>query len=345
VYERYGAQFTEVTNKVEEAGGKIEGIFVGAAADAAQAITPILDQINSINTVEVGKKIGAEISDAAQLVEAAFKTDRLSELISLALQVGFENGVPKLGGLLVTVFASPIAYMQASITKRLADLPAMFGGQGMKDDRQKRIEGLQDQYNQIMSKGTKESSSGASAALGNMNQPELMGLGHSGQLSAADMKMLDVISKEIDGVKNEGSLQAYYDQIMHEGPKLNFGGSGGPSEPSEAAKALDALSADLRKNLTPIVDAAGRVESTKGTGTFTPVKGLNEHRDRGESSLDRFAKVGLFVGGGGGPQADYARRTADNTAKGNAILTELVRKVEDLAHVQRLNLSDPFALA
>lgn len=57
---------------------------------------------------------------------------------------------------------------------------------------------------------------------------------------------------------------------------------------------IDAKAAEL---------AAGPAAPAAGTGKLADI------------ATDRFAKVGLFVGGAGGPSVDYARRTAENTAR------------------------------
>jgi hypothetical protein len=109
------------------------------------------------------------------------------------------------------------------------------------------------------------------------------------------------------------------------------------------ADQIKAIIAKAQANL-PKDSATAEPPGAKGNARIDPAK-LPSGTSHRENEVDRFARVGLFIGGAGGPAADYARKTADNTAKTNTLLSSMAASINDLTASLVRNAHDPFTTA
>jgi hypothetical protein len=71
-----------------------------------------------------------------------------------------------------------------------------------------------------------------------------------------------------------------------------------------------------------------------GTGSNSPASATSGRSGAGGPDVDQWAKVGLFVGGSGGPAVDYNRRTARATELTAVAVNRMVEVVGKLAGSQ-----------
>jgi hypothetical protein len=64
VYEKNAALFTKVTNDFEMVSAKTKGFFLGAAESAANQLSPVLEEVKSIDTIKIGEKVGTGLGNA-----------------------------------------------------------------------------------------------------------------------------------------------------------------------------------------------------------------------------------------------------------------------------------------
>jgi hypothetical protein len=83
------AIFHDITAKLNLVGVKLQGFFVGMAAEIAPAIKPLLDAFATIDL----SKIGEEIGDAIAFLVTAFSSGNLSTLLGDSVILSFENAV------------------------------------------------------------------------------------------------------------------------------------------------------------------------------------------------------------------------------------------------------------
>jgi hypothetical protein len=150
-------------------------------------------------------------------------------------------------------------------------------------------------------------------ATGGIMDTELGGLlqNAGAGLSAAAARMQAVVQG--DYLDPKAVVQKFMD-----GFKSQIGALGLPSgAASQLAKTWEGLQQKISSVMpTP----ADQFPDGAGTNSIAAVKGMDRKL---ESASDRFSKIGLFIGHGG-PQADWGRKTADNTAKMVALLGDLV---------------------
>ncbi len=307
IFQKNAETFAKVTNAFEAVGTKVRGIFVGAAAEAAPAIMPILTALRSIDTVGMSQRLGAVLRQSAQLLQAAYKSGNLSELISLSLTVGFEKAVPKIGSLLVNAFSAPIAYLQAGLEKAAELWKIRTSGEGGLSMKEKST--LQNAYRNIDSQ-----QADASAALERGNK----GLAKELMQSVSEwIKVRDELENKANLEKNLEDIPTRMKRIMGEGVQFDLFGLGKGNGASAAERTLRDLMARLSKSFAPLNIP---IETTPAAGTagFENVKdygaGKAARKGRFEDG-DKLARIGLFVGGSGGPALEHARKTADNTTK------------------------------
>ena len=288
IYQRSAIAFAEIQNKFEAVGNKVKGIFVGLAEYVQPALIPILDAIKGIDTVGISQRAGKSISDALQLLKAAFDTGRLIELLKLSVIVGFESAVPTIKKVLTDAFTSTVKFLKDGISGAMQELnPA----------RNVKRDSINDFYDQKREALSKQYSEVDDRAAGN----KYHGQGDKAILASLRNQM-DAVEKERQSVlKREGfaapSIEGTNEAVL-----------------SESGRALNALVSDLRSTFKPLQMPTDQ-PAQAGTNYQRNVKDYPAGGGKGGGmpDTDRLSKIGLFVGGSG-PANDYARRTADNTA-------------------------------
>ncbi len=114
IMQRNAEIFTKVANGFEALGAKVKGFFAGFAEQVAPVLLPLLDKLKSINLTGFGEALGG----AVKTLYAAFNNGKLSELLSLSLQVGFAEGMD----FLTRAWAGEINVMQEAVAEGMAIL-------------------------------------------------------------------------------------------------------------------------------------------------------------------------------------------------------------------------------
>jgi hypothetical protein len=118
LFARNAAAFDKIGDTLVRIKSKTEGFFAGIAAGAAPSIQAVEDAINKIDFTGFGEQLGVMLHGFIN----AFKSDNAWKLIADTISFGFEAAVDlapgifaKLGIVLLEVFKTPIAYLQAGI--------------------------------------------------------------------------------------------------------------------------------------------------------------------------------------------------------------------------------------
>jgi hypothetical protein len=99
VLNRQAANFDKISDLLGHAGDKMQGFWVGLADKFAPMLLPILERLNKLDFTGWGQQIG----NAVQIIAQAFSDGRISELLSLALRVGFGEGLNYFTGAISTI--------------------------------------------------------------------------------------------------------------------------------------------------------------------------------------------------------------------------------------------------
>lgn len=98
ILSRNSETFQEASIALETAGINLKGFFVGMAEPISQILLPVLAELNSIDLIKWGGEIGTGIANAIRVLYNAFQEGKLSELVSLAMEVGFQKAGNALAG-------------------------------------------------------------------------------------------------------------------------------------------------------------------------------------------------------------------------------------------------------
>jgi len=343
ILERDAALFTRVTNQFEAIGVKTQGIFLGMAGPIASSLEPLLDSIKKIDAIDIGKKIGSQVT----VLTAAIGQGKFSDLMQKELDVvgmygsnvmtgivnsfvdGFAAAGKNITATLLDAFKSPIAWFQARVeaTASLMDpkSPEQLSAVAARPLLESQQDAYEDQLKEASSKGDNAGVLSAQAKL----KPV--------------MEALNNIAKVLTG----GSVEERYQRILKDGVKIatasgiessddlraaardqsakasqTFGDTvaGGKDAPYSADKIANAKSDrdSFAKSITDAIKPvmSGEEKETPGTKSLEGWKAEKQAAIKPMDS-DRLAKIGGFVGGSG-PANDHARRTADAAG---AILT------------------------
>jgi hypothetical protein len=308
VLERDAAMLDSLDDSIGRLRANSRGLFVGIASEVAPALNGILDGLRGIDLTRVGQQIGRVVA----ILGEAFASGKLSDLVGLSLTVGLQTAFSALtkgdfwkglGNIIVgsfaglqaflfKIFTAPISYLSGGIRKAVDEMKEWLGG--------------------IPKLG------------------EWMGLsGHKAQSFDYHRRQAERENQVLGD-----DFQAIADDSMARGR-------------SQMAAAWDAAAADLTPEKTRLNDLLGDLNSAvesraeelraasaasaAGTGSNSPTPALSEGDKARGPEVDQWAKVGLFVGGGGGPALDYNRRTARATELTAAAARRMAEAIENLA--------------
>jgi len=340
ILERDAALFTRVTNQFEAIGVKTQGIFLGMAGPVASSLEPLLDSIKKIDTIDIGKKIGSQVS----VLTAAIGQGKFSDLMQKELDVVGMYGSNVMAGIvnsfvdefaasgdsitatLLRAFEGPLSYFQACIEtdmdlmkpknlKAQAELIHLEGRTG-RDNEQLQISAKShDQVGiEFYIKDLNEASARA-AQIEKENRvkspQERMteGVRKASLFNLASGKAMTADDFDAEAAARRKRGNNTFSQTA-------TGGEGAPYPSSVIANAKN-IAVAAGAAITAGIKAATPEESaTPGTKSLEGWKAEKQAAIKPMDS-DRLAKIGGFVGGSG-PANDHARRTADAAG---AILT------------------------
>ena len=336
--------FARLSDTMNNVKVKMAGLFVGIADKIAPVLGPLLEKFNSIDFAKWGQQIGTGIAVIAE----AFQQGQLGALVGNALKLGFMESVnvlasgiagavaalpaifsgiaeqlgrnfarlfdpaywamlkdamiaalAKVGEFLLRVFKEPLAYIQAGmemafqkVFNLLAKIPFLKDKLGLAEVNETFDQKLDNIRN-----------SGGPTFFG-FNADDLQKQAASAFAKAsATWKVFAAEDAKEWGDKLQSAWAAFKDA------SANFK----LLDTDESRKALADQVAKLKELAAARAAASATPAAPAGGGNTTVTTPSAATKERGE--LDQYAKIGLFIGGGGGPALDYARRTATAAEK------------------------------
>ena len=299
-------------DSVGDAFGRLKtqtrGLFVGVASELAPALKSITDSLKGIDLTQIGQQIGRVVAVVAE----AFKQGKLTEFIQLSLSTGLKaaflplgsadfwaglvkvatNAFAALGEFLIKIFATPLAYLQAGIEYAIGTIMAKLGkipGVG-------KVMGLQGaeapEFAKVLEEAKRDN---VMLRYARESREAREGMGAEGlaQISGAfAASRADAMASE-DGLRLSAMLAEFSAAVAE---------SSGQLAQHAAAAAVETPASET---------AAGQAAAAKGIEA---------------PDVDRWARVGMFVGAAGGPAVDYNRRTATATER----LAQLAARTNEL---------------
>ncbi|WP_448579271.1 hypothetical protein [Thermosphaera sp.] len=312
-------------DSVGDAFGRLKtqtrGLFVGVASELAPILKSITDSFNAIDLTRVGQQIGRIVS----ILAVAFQQGKLTELISLSIGVGvkaafapiasidFWAGLVKvaigafaqLGAFLIEIFATPLAYFQAGLEYAIGAAMAGLGkipGVG-------KVLGLQGAPMPVFSEVLEDAKKN-NIAVGLAHQAREMtaGMVASGgaQIRAAFADAYAAARESESGQKLAGLLADLNAAV---------------EQHKEGLLAASAAPATATAKSTEAADAPATA-----TATSAEAADASAAAKLGAPDVDRWARIGMFIGPAGGPSVDYNRRTATATER----LAQLAARTNEL---------------
>jgi hypothetical protein len=309
VMARNAASFDMIGDMIGQIKTKTVGLWAGVLEGMAPALASMTEALNGIDLAGLGVKIGNVIG----ILIEAFKSGQIGELLWLSLKIGFNtlinylvgtlgNGnfwkgigmiiigaLTGLGGLLLKIFLTPLAYLQAAYDKWIGTvfevigkIPGLGKALGMDGFKAKSY----DEY-------VKENKEGSFLK------------------TASEESMKFAGDMLVDGAKAIASSVRDGQLVNTDADKNALGGLvAGLQEKVDASKAK-------------LAEKAGGAAPLPGVAAAlaAPTKDLKAAK---EANVDRFAKIGWFVGAGGNNASiNYSRRTAGNTDRMVALLGKI----------------------
>jgi hypothetical protein len=343
LYQRNAKIFSEIIRLFESIKTKVSTLFAGLAEGVAPALKSLLETVKKIDLAAIGRDLGAIFG----AIPAAIKSGQIAELLEMTLQLGFAKGVNFFTASMSTAMATlgeTLGFVFSNlggIADVLVGAAAQFGA-AMLSAVQKPLAYVQAFFEHLANPGTKIGSFARHPAM-------------AGAFPMASLATSLLGGK--DGTDAPKSLDQTVAQIMKSGgPKFGFGGkamnaaeiaAAGRAQSTEGFNSLRQPLAGLAQRIGEIMksfkieDVTGAAEIGKrlrelvqSLNPSTKTKPDASAPSTNEGLLgtriakidsDRLARVGGFIGAGG-PANDYARRTADNTAK-------MVEHIRTLPHV------------
>lgn len=309
VMARNAASFAMIGDRIGQIKTKMTGLWAGVLEGMAPALASMTEALNGIDLAGLGVKIGNVIG----ILIEAFKSGQLGEMLWLSLKIGFNtlinylvgtlgNGnfwkgigmviiaaLTGLGALLLNIFLTPLAYLQAAYDKWIGTvfevigtIPGLNSLIGTKGFKAKSY----DEYVEENKKGSFLKSASEESAK------------FAGGLLVDGAKLIAGSIKDGQSVNTETDSQALGDIMA-------------------------GLQAKLDASKAKLAEKAGGGAPLPGVAAAlaTPTKDLKAAK---EASVDRFAKIGWFVGAGGNNASiNHSRRTAGNTDRMVALLGKI----------------------
>ncbi|WP_043586356.1 hypothetical protein [Geminisphaera colitermitum] len=334
ILEKNAAEFDRVSDALGATTTKVRGFFVGMTASLLPSITGAIDKLNGIDLAPIGEKFGAAISSAIDTIVGAFQNGTLMQIIGTSLTLGFKSavnafvgdfigrfmaakellfsgdfwagvlvGITSIGEALVKAFASAISFLEAGIIKATEEMTAAIGkipGLG----KYLGLNGAEARSFSDIFADTKKNGIGAAV---------------SGFVDGAGNQ-----AAEMTGFTPEKFGAAFSAAFA----KYKEGFSMGKVFDTEGLSTeLAALVQAAKEAAIAAREAGGNAPADKNTGAGNKGGATTTEQSIAPVLSDRLSKIGLFVGGAGGPAVDYQRRTASATEKTFSAVEKLVQKL------------------
>jgi hypothetical protein len=333
VLQKNAALFDKISDTIGHFKTKMQGLFVGIGDQLAPSLAPVLEQIDKIDFTKIGQQIGGIMAIMAQ----AFKDGGLSELLALSLKIGIGEGA---NFLMATLNGAVTSLMMS-----LAD-PSVWKGIG------KVILGVFTELGagliNIFTKPLTILQAGMDFIVQQLSEKMLKILpfdklpGHQSfhaesfsSLLAAREKNGTFLTNTAGDAKNLGTqfIQEGLAAVRAGSPavkdafQIGFADMRNAIDMSGAKEQLANLAGGLKANAEAAAAAMhGVAAAAGGSGDGGGLAGLAK-MPKIEAS-DRFARLGMFIGGAGGPSVDYARRTAVATELINKGIQRVIDKIQ-----------------
>jgi hypothetical protein len=346
VMERNAATFTKISNAFELMGDQGQRFFAGFGSQIAPLLDSLLTKINKIDLTGLGNQVGGIVRG----LSTAFANGDLKRLITASFQGGIADGLGMIGdvhtwealgdlikgaftgldAIILNAFKPALAVLGAMTAEAVSKLsggqidPQKDAAQRVYDNANQAITSIQAQ--QLAELENKKGLPQAEvdkrynalehllAQQQSLKQTSGAMLGPGGPDIGDRTNFQGQILNELLPKFQDQSQKAFAEATKRWNQSLTFARDNGSPE---FKAALKKLSDDLKKAMVPLAELAPAADkAAKGMGRIDAAK-LPHEAGRGAAGrdTDRFQKIGLFIGGGGGPAGDYARRTADNTLR------------------------------
>ena len=311
VLQRNAALFDSIGDTIGQMKTKLQGFWAGILEGMSPALKSITDSMNSVDFTAWGVKIGTAIGTIIQI----FKDGQIGTMLGLSLKIGigmavnyisgtlgnstFWKGIAQLqlaqyvglGGVLLKVFMTPLTYLQAATDKWFDDLFAKLG----------KIPGV----------------------------GKMLGLDTYGPAKSFNEHLAD---REKNGFFLKDAADAAYNsggQLMADGLANIKNGirANDVVDVSEWKQELgglwDAARSKFEANRDALQTNASAPQNAGGQAALALPSG-----GKLDTNADRLARIGGFVGGGGGPALDHARRTAAATERTSRLMQRMIEIAE-----------------
>jgi hypothetical protein len=269
------------------------GLWAGIAEGAIPGLQKIFNYLKSFNLTDIGKQIGAVVG----LLGESLGTGKFSEMLSLAIEIGFEKGeffavrlAGSLGAALMVVV--PQALAAAFQMSKMAG--RTFASMSLEWD-------LSHRKGYVAELEREKASQANSGSWSSGDEAKLTAARASEQLtkSAIAVHSRESMESTVESIKNlSANIATSMPQAMAAAREAWNSIGGGPD--TDASKRLAGLVAGYQSRLQAILPGgsiAGGVDVEFGSGMHHLTEG------------NVFEKMG-FVTGAGGPAHDTARNTA-----------------------------------
>lgn len=284
---RNAAAFDRIGDTMRNLRESSRSVFLGIAEGLTPALQQFLDTLNSIDFVKVGQTIASGLQVGFQ----AFKEGKFTQLLSLSLNLAFEESVNHFAKLMQALFAA------------LPDMAKAAGSGSM---------GLLDRSNAWMAEQSAGIIGDAIKDLPANSQEFQDGLA----------KMQEYLT-QVDGFKKaaaEKSKDAF--ASVANGIKAAMEAATVPLLQTATRSQFDALVADLASRVPKGVAEAARGQGQPIVGPL----GAVARSGRAGQDANALERIGLLFPFSGAATVDYARRTADNTARMTVLLEANLRR-------------------
>lgn len=329
LFQRNAETFRQLSYGLDQIKNKTQTLFAGMAEGAAPAIQMIVDQLNSIDLSGVGQQIGKIFLAFTE----AFKEGKLSELIALSLKTGFEIGLAyapalleKLGYFLISVFETPLIYLQAGMTWVIEKAMEGWG----------KVENIFHNMVNILAAGIEWGLQKLIAGLAKI--PKLnKALGIEGYTADSFKNILEGKKKANPSAEQfkADSLKSILADRKKEGLKFNLGtGEFGMADINadanqrlaEAKRKAKELSAPLLSMIDGLVARAPKAKGSTSTVGQNGGLDLSTTKSNYKPEFTQFEKMGFVMGGTFNPMKrseDLLAQIVNNTRPGKTSVPEL----------------------
>ena len=317
-----GKQFGELSAKFVESfqDGKISEIISQSLKVGFGNAANFL-----ISTLEpVGKLLG-------QLGNRMFTEDFFAGIVA-----GFEGVGLHIRAVLTEALMTPLVKFQAQVEDTIDSAKHTFtGGSDQQDEALKQVQILNDQIKKISSQALKEEDpekfrvlDDARDKLVNEHSRQL-DIAYSGKPESLASREGRIREQGLGGDNSPSELRSKGTDKLKESryllaePLKDMGDMIKDAKNRFSVQDIYGVSKEMEKLRAILASiglkpAVGTESAAPGTGTYVTSPAKDEEKMTKELRApqiegDRFAKVGMFIGGQGGPANDYACRTARNT--------------------------------